>query len=67
MRCVFDHGIKCVALTEKRCEDCRFRKTKKEAEAGRKKAKKRINSLPEEHQKYIREKYYGKGKLWEQI
>lgn len=67
MRCVFDHGIKCVALTEKCCEDCRFRKTKKEVEESRKKVKKRINSLPEEQQRYIREKYYGKERLWEQI
>lgn len=67
MKCVFDHGIKCVALTEKRCEGCRFKKTQKEVEAGRKKAKRRINSLPEEQQKFIRETYHRKGKIWEQI
>lgn len=58
VKCVFEHGTKCVALTTKCCEDCRFRKTKKEAEEGRKKAKRRINSLPEETQAYIRNKYY---------
>lgn len=29
MECVFDHGSKCVALTEKCCVGCCFRKTKK--------------------------------------
>lgn len=64
MNCVFDFGRKCVALTEKKCKDCRFRKTQKELKEGRKKAKKRIASLPEEQQTYIREKYYGKEKRW---
>lgn len=57
VKCVFEHGTKCVALTSKRCEGCHFRKTEKEAEEGRKKAKRRINSLPEEMQNYIRDKY----------
>lgn len=65
MACVFEHGIKCVALTEKRCEGCSFRKTKEEAEEGRKRARRRISSLSREQQIYIYDKYYGKGKVWE--
>ena len=58
MDCVFEHGSKCVALTQKCCEGCRFRKTQKEVDERRKRTKKRINSLPEETQAYIRNKYY---------
>lgn len=57
MSCAFEFGNKCVALTAKECKGCHFRKTQTEIEKGRKKAKKRINSLPEETQAYIREKY----------
>ena len=57
MDCVFDFGYKCVALTCKKCEGCCFRKTQEQLEAGRKRAKKRINSLPAEIQAYIRDKY----------
>lgn len=60
MKCAFDFGYKCVALTHKNCVGCHFRKTKKEVEESRKKVERRIDSLPEEQQQYIREKYYGK-------
>ena len=63
MKCVFENGSKCVALTEKHCEGCSFRKTKKEVKESREKTRKRISSLPEEQQRYIHEKYYGKGKI----
>ena len=58
MNCAFEHGSKCKALTTKCCEGCRFRKTKKEVEERRKRVKRRINSLPEELQAYIRNKDY---------
>lgn len=58
MKCAFELGNKCVALTTKECEGCNFRKTQAEIEKGRKKAKKRFNSLPEELQTYIKEKYF---------
>lgn len=65
MECVFDFGRRCVALTEKCCEGCRFRKTKEELDEGRKRAKNLINALPEERQNYIRDKYYlGKERKW---
>ena len=66
MDCAFELGYRCVALTDKKCKGCHFRKTQKELEKGRKKAKKRIASLLEAEQQYIKEKYYRKERLWEQ-
>ena len=63
MDCAFEHGKNCAALTKKCCEGCRFRKTKEEVEKCRKKAQKRIASLPEDEQTYIKLKYYTWGKL----
>lgn len=56
--CVFDNGTNCVALNEKKCDGCKFRKTEEELAAGRKRAMDRINNLPHEHYDYIHEKYH---------
>lgn len=54
--CVFDKGNdKCSALTAKMCAGCRFRKTKRELDAGRQKAIERIGTLPNRDQ--INKKY----------
>ena len=58
--CAFANGKKCVALTEKRCPGCVFRKTQEELIAGREKAAKRIKTLPTERQKQICDSYYNK-------
>lgn len=60
MKCVFDHGRNCMALTQKSCDGCSFYKTKSEAEDGRKKAKIRIASLSDDERAYIMGKYYAK-------
>lgn len=68
MRCAFDRGTLCTALSEKKCHKCSFRKTQEELDAGRERAEDRIASLPENHQEYIRFKY-NKGRksasVWE--
>jgi hypothetical protein len=57
--CAFDNGAtKCKALSEKKCEGCRFYKTIDQVFAGRQKAEKRIRSLPPTAQAYIKRKYY---------
>ena len=66
MKCAFEHGNKCIALTGKCCEGCRFRKTKRQIEEGRRKAKRRINSLPQEMQIYIKTKYIFRSEKWEE-
>ena len=55
--CVFSKGRTCSALTVKSCKNCRFRKTKEQLEEGRKRAKARIASLPENIQMAIADKY----------
>lgn len=50
----------CKILKEKKCEGCRFYKTKKEAESDRQKAIERIHSLDEKARSYVMEKYHGK-------
>ncbi len=58
--CAFDGGKrKCHALSVKNCVCCHFRKTEDEVEEGRKKARKRIASLPDEQQDRINKKYKG--------
>ncbi len=54
--CVFDKEDKCSALTTKMCAGCRFKKTKQELDAGRKKALTRIGTLP--NRDYINKKYW---------
>lgn len=58
MRCAFDRGTLCTALSEKKCHKCSFRKTQEELDAGRERAEQRINTLPEEQQDHIRFKYH---------
>ena len=55
-KCAFDKGNKCAALTCKMCAGCRFRKTKQELDSGRRKARKRISTLP--NRDGIKEKYW---------
>ena len=57
MKCAFDRTVYCIALNEKQCRGCAFRKTHEELDAGREKADDRIASLPDEQQEYIRKKY----------
>lgn len=56
--CTFDKGENCAALVTHDCEKCSFRKTKEELLAGRRKAKARLDKLPEKKRKSIEEKYY---------
>jgi hypothetical protein len=57
MNCAFEHGTKCVALTDKDCIGCHFKKTREELAEGRKRARMLLARLPEEQQKEIRKKY----------
>ena len=57
--CVFDKGKKCSALTPKKCKNCSFRKTEAELNAGREKARERLESLPKEQRDALMKKYYG--------
>lgn len=57
MKCAFDRGTFCTALSEKDCRGCAFRKTTEELYEGRERAYDRICSLPDELQDHIREKY----------
>lgn len=50
---------KCKALKMIDCEDCVFCKNKEKLKEERRLVKKRLRSLPREHQFYIYEKYYG--------
>lgn len=56
-KCVFNNGKKCSALVPKKCKNCSFRKTEAELNAGREKARKRLESLPEEQRDAIMRKY----------
>ena len=56
--CAFENGTECNALNEKQCVGCPFRKTHEELEAGRAKARNRLQSLPKATQNQIRRKYY---------
>lgn len=58
-KCVFDKGRKCTILCEKNCEKCSFRKTAAELDAGREKARERLEGLPEDQYNAIQKKYYG--------
>lgn len=57
-KCAFDNETNCIALTEKQCNGCKFCKTTDELLAGRQKAEKRISTLPQTAQTYIKRKYY---------
>ena len=59
-KCAFDlEKRKCAALTEKKCEGCKFFKTKEELEAGREKAMNRLMSMDKKQFYYFNNKYYG--------
>ena len=57
MKCAFDEGAKCSALTCKQCDGCAFFKTPEQLAAGRKAADDHIDSLPKETRDHIRAKY----------
>lgn len=58
-QCAFDTGKRvCSALNIKKCEGCRFRKTKKEIVKSRERAAARIKTFPKDYQAYIKSKYY---------
>jgi hypothetical protein len=58
IKCAFDREEKCSALKEKRCEGCRFFKSKEKLAEGREKAEQRIRTLPVRMRKHIFDKYY---------
>lgn len=58
--CAFNNGNKCIALNEKQCVGCPFRKTQEELDEGRQKALKRISKLPPKLQAHILTKYYAR-------
>lgn len=62
--CVFERGDECIALNEKHCENCSFRKTKEELIKGRQKFFARLNILPRVQRMHILETYYGANKEW---
>lgn len=57
MRCVFDKGDYCTALSEKQCDGCSFYKSPKQYNEGRERADARIVSLPETQRVHIMQKY----------
>jgi hypothetical protein len=62
--CFANHNGKCVCLTDGVCgRPCRFLKTEEELAAHRKRAVRRLKSLPEDQQLYIRKKYYNGGEF----
>lgn len=56
--CVFKRDRYCAILRQKKCKLCPFRKTAEELEAGRRKAKERLRTLPKPLQEYIDAKYH---------
>ena len=57
--CAFAREDECVALNDKECEGCVFRKTREELMAGRQKFFDRLPKLPRVQQIHILETYYG--------
>lgn len=57
MKCAFDRGTFCTALSEKDCRGCAFYKTPEELDYGRGRAYYRICKLPEEQYDHIIQKY----------
>lgn len=57
-QCAFDAGKRvCYALNVKKCEGCRFYKTRDEFIEGRERAAARIKTFPNDYQAYIKSKY----------
>lgn len=61
--CYFESGNKCRCLIDKKCDECSFRKTKREVAIGRDMAMARIVSLPTQQSLYIMRKYHNLGTL----
>ena len=64
-KCAFDSDKKCAALTEKKCNGCRFRKTSEEVEAGREKACRMLKALPLHQRRHLIRKYHARDKEYE--
>ena len=61
IKCAFDKENGCAALKEKPCmigKPCSFFKSREKLEEGRKKAMKRVRSLPINQKRHIFDKYY---------
>ncbi|MCR2045522.1 hypothetical protein [Anaerosalibacter massiliensis] len=56
-KCFADNGDSCKALRTKNCEGCGFYKTKKQLEASKKKAMKRLKTLDKFTKMSIEAKY----------
>ena len=57
--CAFKKDKGCTVLNRDTCKGCTFFKTERQLEEGRKKARERVNSLPDEVKHHIKHKYYG--------
>ena len=57
-KCFADRNGECSALKIKDCDGCKFYKTKKEAERGRRYSLLRVLSLDEDIRGHIIDKYY---------
>lgn len=64
--CAFNREGRCTVLKTTRCNKCSFRKTQKQLDEGREKAKKRIQSFPKEVREDIKKKYYPLEKISEE-
>lgn len=57
--CTFKKNKGCSILNEKSCGGCVFKKTEKQLADSRAKARERIEFLPEDIRRYIKDKFYG--------
>lgn len=57
-KCAFDLGKRCHAMTTKKCDDCKFYKTKEQLKEGREKATDRLITLDRALLNDIKSKYY---------
>lgn len=64
MICRFDKGSYCMALTDKKCKGCAFKRTQEEYNRSQKESWGRIRSLSNETQYYIAGKYYNGIRAW---
>ena len=56
--CALMRGGKCSSLRRKNCNGCTFFKTEKQLREGRQKARERLEALPDDDKKWIKDKYY---------
>lgn len=61
--CAFNKKGECTVLKETKCNKCSFRKTQKQLDEGRKRAKRRINALPTVERESIKKKYHPLEKI----